>query len=158
MKKVRLTFAKRKLFLFLFEYIIIPSHNQYDLEIRFLSDSHDNNHNKHSQVFGETCLDFYTVSLFENVFTQMLCEVYKSSNAFNYLELCVTIKNAQIGLTDVTSGIPNLNLGQTNTNYNSQSWDLLLHWGGFSLGALGFSEKAKVVFIWFIFNMSCCLT
>ena len=96
----------------------------------------------------------------ENGFTQVLYEVYTSSNAFDYLELFVTIKHAQIGLTDVTLGIPALNLCQTNTHYKShyksQSW-VLLYWEGFSLGAWGFSEKAKVVFIWFIFNKSCCL-
>ena len=68
-----------------------------------------------------------------------------------------TFKHAQIGLTDVTSEIHTLYLGQTDTNYNSQSWVHLIHWGGFSLVAWGLSETAKVVFIWFIFNMSCCL-
>ena len=86
----------------------------------------------------------------------MLYEEDENAITFNHLEFCGTFKHAQIGLIDVTSEIHTVYLILTDIYHLSQSWVKNIHWSGFSFVPWGFSVKAKVVFIWFILNISCC--
>ena len=102
---------------------------------------------KHLQKFDDSCLDFYTGTLFKNDFTQMLYEEYENGTTFSHLGFCGPFKHIQIGLINVTSEIHTVHLILNDIYHSSQLWVKNIHLGGFSLLPWGFSAKAKVVFI-----------